>query len=104
MRIDPQSTEAFEETREQRASQEEELKRLLRHYPGGLTDRQIGEKMKLPRALASARRNGLTKKLQKEAGQWVISKVGTVKDDVSKKTVSLWAMVARGDTTQGKLF
>jgi hypothetical protein len=85
-----------------RLTQERRLFALYRAHPDGLSDRQVSDYLGLTCALASARRNGLAEKLQGTG--WRLWKVGTAKDERTRKTVQIWTVRRCEKGEQAELF
>jgi len=111
MPINEQSTEARDLTMAEAVTQEISLYRGLvermRGFvdPKGMMDSEIAAMLKIPNALAAARRNGLTKSMEKNQDKWKIISVGKRQNPVSKKMVNVWGLVPRAlKAEQGGLF
>lgn len=92
--IRDESTNAYNETKKKRKSQERQLLAFLLHWEG-VTDAKIAEHLAIPQALAAARRNGLAKTLDASLDQWKLVSVGKTKSHESGKTVNVWGLVKR---------
>ena len=110
MPINEQSTEARDLTRDEAVTQEAKLffcmLGLVRGFVDhGMMDSEIATLLKIPNALAAARRNGLTKSLTKNLDKWKIISVGKKQNPVSRKMVNVWGLVPRNlKAEQGRLF
>jgi len=92
MGIQATSADAYREEKTTRMTQEKELMKLLDEHHGGMSDRQIADAMGITCALASARRNGVTKKLAESNSSSRVSVVCRGKDSITGKTVNFWAI------------
>jgi len=102
MSIAETSRASFQETREDRISQERKLFLLYKSHPEGLSDRDVSRLIGLDCSQASARRNGLEKKL--EDTKWKLVKTHKAKDPKTYKTVQHWTVEERySDGTQARL-
>lgn len=97
------STDSFNESKAHRDSQEDRLLAILKDTPGGMTDAQVADVMHMAKSQASARRNGLMKRLARGQGRVIVKKVGTTMDEDTRRTCNLWGVRERLGI-QGQLF
>ena len=98
------SVNAYHEERQMRKSQEQLLYDLLTEMPGGLSDRQIAAALGLSCALASARRNGLSKALAKGSNGERLVSVDKRPCQQSGKKVNIWAIRATDNVSTRAMF
>jgi len=93
MPVTDTSKEAHSSTKDERYTQERKLYILYLEQPRGICDRDVADHMGWTPAHASARRNGLMKRL--EGTDYMLSCVGKEKHSKTLKKVNLWAVKKR---------